>query len=145
MSAFDSYCICLAAQLLSSVLLISPIKVLRQVRACIVCKCGVARLLLVRAPDMRWLLATATATATGNWQLVNDYQFVINGQADRCWPRPKMCICDRHNKSVESVRVRARKRARERGSKAGSAGGKLAKNGSKCWHCRRPLVDANRV
>lgn len=36
-------------------------------------------------------------------------------------------------------------RAREGGREVGRAGGKLAKNGSKCWHCRRPLVDANRV
>lgn len=41
--------------------------------------------------------------SSGNpWQLVNDYQFVINGRADRCCPRTKMCICDRHNKSLES-------------------------------------------
>lgn len=47
--------------------------------------------------------------SSGNpWQLVNDYQFVINGCADRCCPRTKMCICDRHNKSLESGERRER-------------------------------------
>lgn len=120
---------------------------LRQVRGCIVCKCSLSSWCVPQTCGMpllatgHWLLATATAT--GNWQLVNDYQFVINGQADRCWPRPKMCICDRHNKSVESGNGGVAQS--ERGREVGRAGGKLAKNGSKCWHCRRPLVDANRV
>lgn len=29
------------------------------------------------------------ATRGNPWQLVNDYQFVINGRADRCCPEPK--------------------------------------------------------
>lgn len=146
MSAFDSYRIYFAAQLLSSAGCSSAYLADQGSATSAWLHCmQMQPLLLVRAPDMRhataghWPLATCNCNC--NWQLVNDYQFVINGQADRCWPRPKMCICDSHNKSVESGNGGVAQS--ERGG--GRAGGKLAKNGSKCWHCRRPLVDANRV
>lgn len=145
MSAFDSYRIYFAAQLSSAG---CSSAYLADQGSCD--KCVVALYANAASPPGAcprhaachcWPLATCNCNC--NWQLVNDYQFVINGQADRCWPRPKMCICDRHNKSVESGNGGVAQS--ERGREVGRAGGKLAKNGSKCWHCRRPLVDANRV